>query len=260
MTSVQTEGKGDILWGYYRGWGSAYPVFPHYVTTSLPILALGSTTKYFLPSFAVKEAIDGGALAGSGSGPVAVSFPAYCIPTQQCHDVGGVGFCFPSSVCFQDFSTRWVGFCFGDFLAGSIGVAADALSAAILSKFGGNLFKNTKLDDVLFGGLASSFILTSQSVNVINALPDGVKIVEGVLGVTLGGFVFAEGAYATVGAFGALLLAPLAGWGGGLLANEVGDSWGSEEGEHGYRAAHTTSITWSFRRVGCRHGCWWQRA
>ena len=42
-----------------------------------------------------------------------------------------------------------------------------------------------------------------------------------------------RGAYKTVGAFGALLLAPLVGWGGGLLANEVGERWGSDEGDTG---------------------------
>lgn len=192
MDFVQTEGKGDILWGYDWGMGQVHiPVTPHVLTPSIPVLLLGSTTKYFLPSFAVREKIDGGLLAGSGEGPVAVSFPGGSIFTQQCHDNAcALSFCFPSSVCFQDFSARWVGFCLGDFSAGFVGMLADAASAAILSRYGGKLIPGS-WDDQLLGGLASSFM--GQSVNVINGLPDVFKIVEGVLGGTLAGFIFAEG-------------------------------------------------------------------
>ena len=69
---------------------------------------------------------------------MAVSTPAWCVPTQDCQDIAGVAFVAPTSVCFQLVSTREVGFTWGDLLNGLIGMAFDATAALICGALTGN--------------------------------------------------------------------------------------------------------------------------
>jgi hypothetical protein len=222
LQSNLTEGMGDVLWGNDWGPGQVHvPITPHYVTPSLITTLLGSTTKYWLPSFAVKEKCDG-AITGSET-PVAVSLPCYMILTQQCHDHAcAVSFVAPSSLSFQQVSTRWVGFCGGDFLAGLIGMAGDAIGAAIVSKFGGKLIPGN-WDNQLMGGLASTFM--GFGSGLVGMIPTEWKIATGMAGVGIAHAFGATGALA--------LLGPLAGWAGGELGTAAGNRWGSREGDTG---------------------------
>jgi hypothetical protein len=226
LVSVVTEGMGDILWGHDWGPGQVHlpvPPMAPLLTPSLAVLLVGSTTKYFLPSFALKEAQDG-AIAG-GSNPVAVSLPVFIILTQQCQDSScALSFVGPSSICYQQVSVRWVGFCLGDVIAGAIAMGADALAAFVLSKYGGQVFKNTTWDDQLLGGLGSSFMGFGSA---LAGLVPGGYLALGSLG--LAGTVFAV----TGSAASLALLAPLIGYAGGALGSQAGEWWGSEEGDWG---------------------------
>ncbi len=234
LASVQTEGMGDILWQYDWGPGQIHQAIgPAILTPSMIALALGSTAKYFLPSFSVKERVEGGTLAmiGGGEAPVAISTPTYCIPLEDCQDISGIGFVAPTSVSFQNISTRWVGFNFGDMAAGLIGMAGDALSAAIISRFGGQFIPGS-WDDQLLGGLASTGMM--HVGNLLASLPP-IPIVAGAAGSgpLLSGVGHAlswEGASATAGL---VVLAPLVAWGAGWAGNKVGDTWGSDESDTG---------------------------
>ncbi|HVP47638.1 MAG TPA: hypothetical protein VMT32_13680 [Bryobacteraceae bacterium] len=160
MPSVATEGMGDILWQY--DWGPLqfhFPIGPVFLSPlGTLVLTLGSSIKYWLPSFAVQEKLEGGAIAMMAGGKVAVAIttPAWMIITQDCQDIGGKAFVAPTSICFQAPSTRWVGFSFGDFMAGLIGMAADALLSFVISRLGGKLLPGTLADNQLFGGLAGN--------------------------------------------------------------------------------------------------------
>lgn len=129
--SVTTEFMGDILHGHDWGPGQVHiPIPPVVATPSLALLVLGSSTKYWMPAFSVKEKTDG--TFPGGEKPIAVSTPAFFIPTQNCQKV------FPSlaGVCFQLVSSRWCAFTWGDLVAGAMGVVTDAVTGAISGAFG----------------------------------------------------------------------------------------------------------------------------
>jgi hypothetical protein len=210
LASVQTEGMGNILWQYDWGMGQFHQAIgPALITPSIPLCTLFSSIKYFLPSFSVKEKIDGGALAniGGGDAPVAICTPAYFVTTQDCQDIGGVGFAMPSSICFQIPSTRWVGFNGGDFAAGMIGMAGDALAGAILGKFGGKLIPG-QWDDQMLALIGGGIGVLS---GVVGSLPTWAVVVFGL----------------------PLLGTPIITWGAGKIGEAVGDAWGSKPWEAG---------------------------
>jgi hypothetical protein len=218
LASVATEGMGDVLWQYDWGPGQFHQAIgPALVTPSMLLLLATSSIKYWVPSFAVQEACDGGALAAGSSAPVAVSYPAFLIPTQDCQDINGLAFVAPTSVCFQQVSTRWVGFSWGDLAAGLIGMAGDAAMAAMVSHFGGKLFPSTRFDDQLFGALIG------HVAGYMNSQMDNATWGETAAFIAI--------AFKANPAVGALLLAPVVGWGVGKLAGAVGgeprpNDWG----------------------------------
>lgn len=127
---VTTEGIGNLLAGHDWGMGQFHvPLPPVTATPSIAIRTIGSSTKYFLPSSPNKDPQDGSARGGPGS--VAVSTPAWCVPTQDCQDRSGWPFFLPTSVCFQLVSTREVGFTLGDLVNGLIGMAFDSAASLI---------------------------------------------------------------------------------------------------------------------------------
>lgn len=133
---VTTEGIGNILWGHNWGPGQTHIPFPPIVASpSILLRILASSTKYWLPSFSVREPVDGS--APGGDTPVAVSTPAWVISTQNCQDVSGWPFVAPTTFCFQLVSTKHVAFTLGDLGAGAIGMAGDALTAVIGRAIGG---------------------------------------------------------------------------------------------------------------------------
>ncbi len=135
---VTVEGIGNILWGHDWGPGQLHiPLPPISVTPSIPLRFLASSTKYWLPSFSVREPVDGS--APGGDTPVAVSTPAWVTFTQNCQDASGWPFVAPTSLCFQLVSTKHVAFTVGDFLAGAIGMAGDAIAAVAGRAIGGKL-------------------------------------------------------------------------------------------------------------------------
>jgi hypothetical protein len=225
LASVATEGMGDILWGY--DWGPLQmhiAIGPALITPSLAILPLGSSIKYFLPSFAIQEKADGGALASGSTAAVAVSTPGYYINGQDCQDSNGIGFVLPTSMLFQQVSVRWVGFCFGDMAAGFIGMAGDAAAAALVSHFGGKLLPKTLADDQLLAGLGGTAIV--HIGGLLSNLPGwGLLGVGGVAGVA---------ALAGAGPLAAVLAAPLVSYAAGQAATAVGENWGSKPGDWGY--------------------------
>lgn len=143
LGNVATEGMGDILAGYDWGMGQVhFPMPPVLASPSIMLCTVGSSHKYWMPSYAVQEKPAGGALfMGSGAGAVAISTTAFLISLQDCIDVGGagIGLVAPLGVGYQVPSTRWVGFNWSDLGAGVISMAGDALSAAVSSSLGSKL-------------------------------------------------------------------------------------------------------------------------
>ena len=228
LESNTTEGMGDILWQY--DWGPLQPhipLSPPLLTPSILLILLSSSAKYWLPSFSVQERVDGGAMAkaAGGGSPVAISTPAFCISVENCWDTAcAVSFNFPSGVCFQHVSTRWVAFNGGDLAAGLIGLAGDALSGAVLSYFGGKLMTGV-VDNMLFGALANS------ALGFLVSLIPGWATVGGSSAAALYGFVrfmmTPVGKPGGYGFFAGALSAPInmaSNW----AASAVGDAWGSK--------------------------------
>jgi hypothetical protein len=218
LGSASTEGMGAILWQH--DWGPLQPHLPlaaPKLTPSLALLLLTSSHKYFLPSFSVQEKIDGALLAkaAGGGSPVAVSTPAFLICVEECADIGcSKSFNLPvPAICFQQVSTRWVGFNGGDFWAGVIGVITDALSALILSHFGGKLFSGN-IDNKIFGLVSNMFM---------GFLANQFPASAGFGGGTVGLVSLMTGAAGGI-AFLALPVAVL----GNLAATSVGETWGSK--------------------------------
>lgn len=223
MASVQTEGMGDVLWQY--DWGplqTHIAAAPAVQTPSMAILLINSSTKYFLPSFSVKEKVEGGVLQSiGGDAPVAISTAAFLITAQNCQDVSGVGFVLPSNTCFQLVSTRWVAFTFGDFAAGMIGMVGDAASAAAGSLFG-DMFPGD-FGKTFMGSLTTALI--GQGIKVGTALLPGGKIISTYAGI----FMLGLGQPGAAGP----MLTPLVSDGANMLATEVGDTWGSKPPSEG---------------------------
>jgi hypothetical protein len=144
LATVATEGMGDILMGYDWGMGQLHmPKPPVIVTPSIILCTLGSSHKYWMPSYAVQEMPTGGAIAMAGPSGTAVAITtcAFIISLQDCIDVGGAscGLVAPLGMGFQVPSVRWVGFSFSDLMAGVISMVGDALAAAVSSKLGSAL-------------------------------------------------------------------------------------------------------------------------
>jgi hypothetical protein len=221
LTSNTTEKMGAILWQH--DWGPLQvhvPITPPYITPSIPLLLLTSSSKYYLPSFSVQEKVDGASIAligaGGGGSPVAVSTPAYLIPVEQCFDVASAkSFNSPlPGICFQMFSTRWVGFNLGDVAAGLMGVLTDALSALILSHFGGKIWSGN-VDNKIFGLLSNTLMGTvANTTGGWGAASGGI----------LGGITLMAGGAGAAVMFLALPVAVLGGW----AAEGIGNKWGSK--------------------------------
>lgn len=163
---VTTEGIGNILAGHDWGMGQPHmPIPPVTATPSIAIRTVSSSTKYWLPSTPNKDPQDGSARGGAGS--VAISFPAYCIPTQNCQDISGWPFVAPTSICFQLMSTREVGFTWGDVLNGVINMAGDAAGALIGRALGGPPDSAKAALRAALGGAATNAFVT----HVVGLLP-----------------------------------------------------------------------------------------
>lgn len=169
-----TDGLGDILAGH--DWGILQPHIPSppiLFAPNMPLVTLGSSHKYFLPSYAVQETPQGGAmaLAGASGSAVAVTTSAFVIPLQDCIE----SFVAPLGVGFQIPGTRWVGFGFGDIAAGLISMGGDGLGAAVSGSLGNAMSKGLGLSD--FGGAllgAALGAVNNTAQNWANAnLPGG---------------------------------------------------------------------------------------
>lgn len=224
---VLTEALPDTLW--QSDWGPMQvhiPLTPVQATPSRIVLFLASSTKFWMASFAVQEAVGGAVMAGGGSAPVAVSLPVWLTNTQKCQDVAcAYAFVAPFGIGFVEPSIRWVGYCFGDLAANAIGMAGDALTAMIFSKFGGKLLPKTWADDQLLGGLASA-LMGHVTTLLGNKAPWAATFV-GSLGAVFA-VVFETAAPAALAGAAVSELA-------GKLANGVGDEWGSRDSYQGVR-------------------------
>jgi hypothetical protein len=193
---------------------------PQAPVTGSPSIALCTAAaghKYWMPSYAVQEAVAGGALAmvGGGSGPVAISTSVFMISLQDCIDVGATptGLVAPLGVGFQQPSTRWVGFSGADFFAGVIGMAGDALSAAVGGRIGGQLGEG-------LGNFGSAVVGAVFGI--------GNNVVQGLLSRGTdgdGGSRFVVGMMAA----GSLLCAPA---GIGILSGQAADAVGGPPRPH----------------------------
>lgn len=133
---VTTEGVGNVLFGHDWGFAQGHiPWPPVTASASMALRTLSSQTKYWLPSTSNQEPQDGS--ASGGPSPVAVSTPAFMVPTQNCQDISSWPFCAPTSISFQLVSTREVGFTWGDLLCGAINMASDSVCALIGRAIGG---------------------------------------------------------------------------------------------------------------------------
>ncbi len=168
ITNSITEGMGDILAGH--DWGMLQPHLPTppVVSPTMPIVTMGSSHKYFLPSYAVQETPQGGALAlaGASGSAVAVSTPAFCINLQDCIE----SFVAPVGMGFQVPSVRWVGFGLSDLLAAAISMGGDGLGAVVSGSLGEAL--GSGLSDM--GGAVLGAVLNvvnTAAQNFVNAQP-----------------------------------------------------------------------------------------
>ncbi len=206
--TTANEFMGAVLWQH--DWGPLQVHLPvpaeFLLSISLALLPLASQAKFFLPAFAVQEAMEG-AIPG-GATPVAVCLPIFCMQVQTCQDIAGWGFSAPMGMAIVVPSVRWVNFTMGDLYAGLIGMATDCVTGLICSGAG----KALGLPDSLAGGVAGA---------MINNALTGIQAWQGTMG-TMGQAGTSVGAAATIPIFG---VAVLAGWAGGLAANSVGGDW-----------------------------------
>lgn len=135
-----TEFLADTLMGHDWGMMQVHlcTLGPYAASPSNLSATVGSSHKYFLPSYAVQETPTGGAIAMAGASgtAVAVTTPGFVIPLQDCQDSAGIGFALPTGVGLQLPSTRWVGFGWADLAAGLVSMATDSACAAIGSGIG----------------------------------------------------------------------------------------------------------------------------
>ncbi len=229
QVSVVTEGMGDVLQGH--DWGPLQihipmgaPVVSSASQASLPF---SSSTKYFLPSFSIQEKTDGS--FPGGATPVAISFPVFMIQTENCQDF------FPSllSMCFQLVSTRWVGFTLGDAIAGVIGVAADALTQNVSNLFG-NVFPGDTAEAAIANAVLGQAL--GAAANIIGVVGGQVGGVDaGKAARTMAGAAALGVGHSGGTALAGALLTPLISDGAGMLASDIGDTWGSTESSEGTR-------------------------
>ncbi len=133
LTNSITEYMGDILAGH--DWGKMQPHIPTppVVTPTMVQVTMASSHKYFMPSYAVQESPNGGAVSvGGGGTPVAFVTPAFLITLQDCIE----SFVAPTGVGFNVPTTRWVGFGLADLAAGLISMASDGLGSVLADKVG----------------------------------------------------------------------------------------------------------------------------
>ena len=142
---------------------------------------------------------------------MAISTPAFFIQQQTCQDLAGWGFVAPFGLSFQLVSTRWVGFTLGDFLAGMIGMAGDALGNLVLSGAGNAMGIPSTVGGAVAGAVINN-VVTVMGLGIGTLSEDGQK-----------GAVIAAVA-GTGGMFG-IGIAVGIGYGTGLAANAVGDAW-----------------------------------
>lgn len=213
---VTVEGIGNILWGHNWGPGQMHIPFPPVVfSPNMPLRVLASQTKYWLPSFSVREPVDGS--APGGDAPVAVSTPAWVTSTQNCQDAfGGWPYFLPSTFCFQLVSTKNVAFTLGDLFAGVIGMVGDAVAAVVGRALGGPNCNVQAIAGALSGAFLGQLLgrLPSQGQeadSAINALMNGAAM--GGLGDNAGG-----GHGNAAGAIGGAFVSFLA----GQVSNAVG--------------------------------------
>ena len=137
VTHSVTEGLGDILAGHDWGIMQAHIPTPPVVTPKIPVVTMGSSHKYYLPSYAVQETPQGGALAlaGATGSAVAITLPTFQISLQDCIEM----FVAPTGIGYQVPSVRWVGFGLADLLAGAVSMAGDGLGAAASGAIGNAL-------------------------------------------------------------------------------------------------------------------------
>jgi hypothetical protein len=134
--SVSTDGIGNILHGHDWGMGQPhFPVPPITLSPSIALLLLTSSTKYFLANFSVVDEMNGS--APGKEQPVALTTPAWMIPTQQCVDVSTYGFYLPLSICFQMPGTRHIELTLADLAAGVLGMVVDSAARAFARLVGG---------------------------------------------------------------------------------------------------------------------------
>jgi hypothetical protein len=154
---VTVEGVGNILWGH--DWGMLQPHIPVPPVVASPSIAtclVGSSTKYWLPSFSVREPMDGS--APGGDTPMAVSTPAFMVPTQNCQDISGWPFVLPSTISFQNVSTKNVGFTLADLGAGAIGMAGDSVTALTGRALGGSPSTGNIIAGALSGAAVNQIV------------------------------------------------------------------------------------------------------
>lgn len=136
---ISTDFLAHTLLGHDWGFLQTHTAMPPYTPSPSTITTkIGSSCKYFLPSYAVQEVATGGVLARAGpvGTAVAVCLPAFLIVAQDCQDVGGVSFVAPTGISTSLVTSHWVGFSGSDLLAGLVYMAGDALTAALISKMG----------------------------------------------------------------------------------------------------------------------------
>lgn len=209
---VTVEGVGNILWGHDWGMGQAHvPVPPVLASPSIVMRVLGSSTKYWLPTFSVREPVDGS--VPGGDTPMAVSTPAWVTSTQNCQDISGWPFVAPTTFCFQMVSSKHVAFTFADLGAGAIGMAGDAVGALVGRAIGGA----PKMQDVIAGAAAGALI--GQLMARLPPPPGGTSLWQGLLG---GAAMLGLGdAGGGTGNAVAALVAPFISQGAGSASNRV---------------------------------------
>jgi hypothetical protein len=153
--------------------------------------------------------------APGGDTPVAVSTPAFMVPTQNCQDISSWPFVLPSTISFQNVSTKNVGFTAGDLLAGGIGMAGDAVTALTSRAIGGS----PSSGEIIAGALSGAAV--NQIVGRLGTSGFGGDLLKGLLGgaamIGLG-----EGAGGGGGNALAALLSPLISYGAGQASNAAG--------------------------------------
>lgn len=134
LTGTITEYFTDMLAGHDWGMGQTHIPAPPVVSPAMPLVTMGSSHKYFMPSYAVKETPQGGALAmaGASGSAVAIVDPGFMMVLQDCIQ----SFVAPLGMGFNAPTVRWIGFGVFDLAAGAISMIGDGLGAAVSGAIG----------------------------------------------------------------------------------------------------------------------------